>query len=87
MKVGIIGAGQLGRMLALAGYPLGQRFVFVDKSEEAPGGQVGAAGQGTDELRSLDHVTVRVAHPASVTERRGLRPLAVDPSSVSQSSL
>ena len=41
MKVGIIGAGQLGRMLALAGYPLGLRFVFVDQSEDAPGGQVG----------------------------------------------
>lgn len=32
MKIGIIGAGQLGRMLALAGYPLGLRFVFVDQS-------------------------------------------------------
>ncbi|MGD8379812.1 MAG: 5-(carboxyamino)imidazole ribonucleotide synthase [Gammaproteobacteria bacterium] len=40
-RVGIIGAGQLGRMLALAGYPFGLRFVFVDKSEDAPGGQVG----------------------------------------------
>lgn len=41
MKVGIIGAGQLGRMLALAGYPLGLRFVFLDQSEDAPGAQVG----------------------------------------------
>ncbi len=41
MKIGIIGAGQLGRMLALAGYPLGLRFVFVDQSADAPGGQVG----------------------------------------------
>lgn len=41
MKIGIIGAGQLGRMLALAGYPLGQRFVFVDSDDEAPGAQVG----------------------------------------------
>jgi 5-(carboxyamino)imidazole ribonucleotide synthase len=41
MKIGIIGAGQLGRMLALAGYPLGQRFVFVDVDEDAPGAQVG----------------------------------------------
>lgn len=28
-------------MLALAGYPLGLRFVFLDKSVDAPGGQVG----------------------------------------------
>jgi 5-(carboxyamino)imidazole ribonucleotide synthase len=41
MKIGIIGAGQLGRMLALAGYPLGLRFVFLDQSADAPGGQVG----------------------------------------------
>ncbi|GLR63324.1 5-(carboxyamino)imidazole ribonucleotide synthase [Marinospirillum insulare] len=30
MRVGILGAGQLGQMLALAGYPLGQRFTFLD---------------------------------------------------------
>ncbi|OHV07716.1 5-(carboxyamino)imidazole ribonucleotide synthase [Kushneria phosphatilytica] len=30
MRIGILGAGQLGRMLALAGMPLGQRFVFYD---------------------------------------------------------
>ncbi|MBC7982829.1 MAG: 5-(carboxyamino)imidazole ribonucleotide synthase [Candidatus Obscuribacterales bacterium] len=40
-KIGIIGAGQLGRMLALAGYPLGLRFVFLDSSSDAPGAQVG----------------------------------------------
>lgn len=42
MRIGIIGAGQLGRMLALAGYPLGLRFVFLDKSADAPGAQVGS---------------------------------------------
>lgn len=41
MRIGIIGAGQLGRMLALAGYPLGLRFVFLDQDADAPGGQVG----------------------------------------------
>ena len=46
MKIGIIGAGQLGRMLALAGYPLGLRFVFLDQSEDAPGGQVGRIVRG-----------------------------------------
>ena len=28
MLIGVLGAGQLGRMLALAGLPLGARFVF-----------------------------------------------------------
>lgn len=46
MKIGIIGAGQLGRMLALAGYPLGLRFVFLDQSPDAPGAQVGQIIQG-----------------------------------------
>lgn len=38
--IGIVGAGQLGRMMALAGYPLGLQFTFLDKSADAPGGQV-----------------------------------------------
>ena len=42
MKIGIIGAGQLGRMLALAGYPLGLRFAFMDENSEAPAGHLGA---------------------------------------------
>lgn len=39
-RVGIVGAGQLGRMLALAGYPLGIRCVFLDRSARAPAAQV-----------------------------------------------
>ena len=47
MIVGVLGGGQLGRMLALAGYPLGLRFRFLDPSGESPAGhlaelQVGA---------------------------------------------
>ena len=29
-NIGVLGAGQLGRMLALAGYPLGNTFTFLD---------------------------------------------------------
>ena len=36
MNVGVLGGGQLGRMLALAGYPLGMRFRFMDPSPSAP---------------------------------------------------
>jgi 5-(carboxyamino)imidazole ribonucleotide synthase len=39
-RVGIVGGGQLGRMLALAGYPLGIRCVFLDSSPEAPAAQL-----------------------------------------------
>ena len=38
--VGILGGGQLARMLALAGAPLGLRFSVVDASGEACAGQV-----------------------------------------------
>ena len=34
--VGMLGAGQLGRMLALAGYPLGMRFRFLDPTPGSP---------------------------------------------------
>src|SRR4030088_1235343 len=36
----IVGAGQLGRMLPLAGYPLGVRCVFLDRSDAAPAAQL-----------------------------------------------
>ena len=50
MTVGIVGAGQLGRMLALAGYPLGLDFLFLDPAPGAPAGQVAPqiCGEFTD---------------------------------------
>jgi 5-(carboxyamino)imidazole ribonucleotide synthase len=39
--VGVLGAGQLGRMLALAGTPLGCSFIFVDPSPDSPAAVVG----------------------------------------------
>jgi 5-(carboxyamino)imidazole ribonucleotide synthase len=50
MTVGVVGAGQLGRMLALAGYPLGQDFLFLDRSAAAPAGQIAPllCGEFTD---------------------------------------
>jgi 5-(carboxyamino)imidazole ribonucleotide synthase len=41
VTIGVLGGGQLGRMLALAGVPLGQRFLFLDPSPESPAGHVG----------------------------------------------
>lgn len=39
--VGIVGAGQLARMLALAGLPLGLRFVMLDPAPDACGAVLG----------------------------------------------
>ena len=61
MKIGIIGAGQLGRMLALAGYPLAQRFLFLDTSADAPGAQVAPIITGAfDDPQSLERLAADV---------------------------
>jgi len=56
-RVGIVGAGQLGRMLALAGYPLGVDCRLLDPVADAPGAQVADALLGAlddvDSLRKL----------------------------------
>jgi 5-(carboxyamino)imidazole ribonucleotide synthase len=47
MTVGVVGGGQLGRMLALAGYPLGLDFLFLDPAADAPAGQLAPLLQGS----------------------------------------
>jgi 5-(carboxyamino)imidazole ribonucleotide synthase len=55
MTIGILGGGQLGYMLALAGYPLGLHFRFLDPSPEAPVGRIAhrVTAEFTDE-QALD---------------------------------
>ena len=57
MTIGIVGGGQLGRMMALAGYPLGLDFLFLDRSADTPAAQVAPTlvGEFTDHklLREL----------------------------------
>jgi len=40
-RVGVLGGGQLGRMMGLAGLPLGMEFVFLDPSRDACAAQLG----------------------------------------------
>lgn len=40
MNIGILGGGQLARMMAIAGYPLGHRFVVFDPAEDACAGDL-----------------------------------------------
>jgi 5-(carboxyamino)imidazole ribonucleotide synthase len=55
MIVGVLGAGQLGRMLALAGYPLGLRFRFLESDGEAPAGMLAECLRGSfDDRQVLD---------------------------------
>jgi 5-(carboxyamino)imidazole ribonucleotide synthase len=44
--IGVLGGGQLGRMLALAGLPLGLGFRFLDPSPAASAGPLGALHTG-----------------------------------------
>src|SRR6266508_6143779 len=54
-RVGILGAGQLGRMLALAGYPLGLRFRFLDPAPGAPAGHMAEHTQaGYEDVATLE---------------------------------
>ena len=55
--IGVLGGGQLGRMMGLAGIPLGYRFHFLDPGAEACAGAVGglvrADFDDADAARSL----------------------------------
>lgn len=57
MRIGIIGGGQLGRMLAMAGYPLGYQFTVLDPADESPAGQLARQITATyDDRSALKHL-------------------------------
>ena len=69
--LGILGGGQLGRMLTLAAHNLGVRVVVLDPTPDCPAAQVGAAqivGSFSDAAlvaqlaRRCDAVTVEIEH-------------------------
>ena len=56
MKIGVLGAGQLGRMLAISGYPLNHQFGFLGTSENEPAallGQMFAFENNADSIKAL----------------------------------
>jgi 5-(carboxyamino)imidazole ribonucleotide synthase len=62
VRVGVLGGGQLGWMLARAGDPLGIRCRFLDPSPEAPAGRVGDLVVGAyDDPTVLDRFADGVA--------------------------
>ncbi|KRF39788.1 5-(carboxyamino)imidazole ribonucleotide synthase [Paenibacillus sp. Soil787] len=58
--IGILGGGQLGRMLVLAGRNMGYRFVTLDPTDDAPCGQV------ADEQIQADFDDVKAARKLAV---------------------
>jgi len=56
MKIGVLGAGQLGRMLAISGYPLNHQFGFSGNSNDEPSALLGhmfALEDNADNIESL----------------------------------
>ena len=91
MTVGIVGAGQLGRMLALAGYPLGLDFLFLDRTAAVPAAALAPVlvGEFTDrallrrlarrcDVLSFDWENISVTTLRAAT--RGLRTRIAPPS-------
>ncbi|PAV25701.1 5-(carboxyamino)imidazole ribonucleotide synthase [Tamilnaduibacter salinus] len=74
MRIGVLGAGQLGRMLALDGYPLAHQFVFYDMSGNPSAGlgevMIDPGNEYLDDFLSrVDRVTYEFEHlPVSVAE-------------------
>jgi len=57
MRLGILGGGQLGRMLALAAHPLGVRPTVLDPADDACAGHVCPHIRGEfDDFRALDEL-------------------------------
>lgn len=77
MKIGILGGGQLARMMAQAGLPLGAEFMFLDPKADACAGQLGrlVTADWSDEaalerLAECDRITCDFENvPAAVLER------------------
>jgi len=88
MKIGILGGGQLARMLAESGWPLGLEFVIVDPKRDACAGGLGrfiqaeyAEAEALDDLVACDGVTCDFENvPAEVlqalSDRVAVRPSA-----------
>jgi 5-(carboxyamino)imidazole ribonucleotide synthase len=87
--IGIVGGGQLGRMLTLAAVPLGFSVVVVDPEDRCPAQQAGAQQIVADlhdraalaELgRRADHVTIEIEHvDAAALERLAESGTTVNP--------
>ncbi|MCX8048867.1 MAG: 5-(carboxyamino)imidazole ribonucleotide synthase [Methylohalobius sp.] len=78
--VGIIGGGQLARMLALAGYPLGLRFLVLDPDPQACAAQLCAhLCAPYDDSKALDELAQRcqvVTYEFENISLEGLKTLA-----------
>jgi phosphoribosylaminoimidazole carboxylase len=85
-KIGILGGGQLGRMLAIAGAPMGVRVLSLDPNPDSPaslGGAIATVGSFTNKedivkfVKDCDVLTVEIEH-VDVSALRELEAAGVD---------
>ncbi len=57
MKIGVLGAGQLGRMLAIAAYPLGHQMAFTANSKNEPAVLLGQTFLNNDKQDANEQLT------------------------------
>ncbi len=75
--IGVLGGGQLGRMLALAGIPMGLKFRFLESDAACPASDVGPVVQGRYDdpaaldrfVRGVDVVTYEFENVPATTAR------------------
>jgi 5-(carboxyamino)imidazole ribonucleotide synthase len=60
VRIGVLGGGQLGRMLALAGIPLGHEFVFLEPGGEAVRGLGELVQASADDTAALARLVSQV---------------------------
>jgi 5-(carboxyamino)imidazole ribonucleotide synthase len=80
MKVGVLGGGQLGRMLGLAGIPLGHQFVFFDDGETPCAGDVGEVRPLYGSLDGLDVLTYEFENVFDAVDKATRHGVTVAPS-------
>jgi 5-(carboxyamino)imidazole ribonucleotide synthase len=80
MMIGIIGGGQLAKMMVLAGYPMGQEFVVLDPAPDAAAGRVArqlvGAYDDPDKLAELAKITDVVTFDFENVPAEAVRQLA-----------
>lgn len=87
MLVGVLGGGQLGRMLGLAGVAMGLRFRFLDPSPDAPAKDVGELVVGDFEdsgaidrfVAGLDVATFEFENVPAAAVRRVAERVSIHP--------
>ncbi len=81
MKIGVLGGGQLGRMLGLAGIAMGHEFVFYDDGERPCAGPVGEVRPLAElgPLRDLDVLTYEFENVFEAVDRAYRQEVIVAP--------